>query len=198
MFCWEVRAALDRQEVGWLASGEARRLQAHIEACATCRATRDRRLDLTALVRDAGRLEDPVAPAGFEAAVMRAARARGKAARPAPQSLPAAWPSPLRIAAASLVVAAALALALLNGPAAGRPSAPSLVSGARPAPAIGAGDDALAASLADDVDDQIAPPREIPFTVREDLVGYRQGRIPMTTYVLEPPPTEAVVVRASL
>jgi len=196
MFCWEVRAALDRQEVGWLASGEARRLQAHIETCAACRATRDHRLDLTALVRDAGRLEPPVVPAGFEAAVMRAARAASR--RPAPQRLPAAWPSPLRVAAASLVVAAALALALLHGPAAVPPVSPSLVSGARPAGASEPGDDALAASLADDVDDQIAPPREIPFTVREDLVGYRRGRIPATTYVLEPPPTEAVVVRASL
>jgi len=41
-------------------------------------------------------------------------------------------------------------------------------------------------------------PEEIPFTVDEDLVGTRRGRIPATTYVLEPAPEERPVMRASL
>jgi anti-sigma factor RsiW len=197
MFCWEARAALDRQEVGWLAGAEARRLQAHIEACAGCRTEHDRRGRLASLVSDAGRVESPVAPQGFEAAVMRAARARA-AERPRGRKVHAAWLAPLPVAAAASVVVAGLLLALLRGPAAERPLVQLRPGEAQTSGPVETGDDSLAASLADDVDDQIAPPREIPFTVREDLVGDRRGRIPMTTYVLEPPPVEGAVVRASL
>jgi hypothetical protein len=49
------------------------------------------------------------------------------------------------------------------------------------------------------LDDRLAAPDDIPFVVLEDLVGERRGRIPETTYVMEPPPARpAAVVRASL
>jgi hypothetical protein len=191
MFCWEARASLDRQEAGWLAAGEARRLQAHLTGCAACSGERRRRDELVALVREAGRAGPSMAPQGFEASVLRAVRARSASAPATPR--PAFRLSPFPVAAAAAVVLAALALSLLGGPAPGRPER------ALPAVASADTDDLLSgASLADDVDDRIVPPREIPFTIREDLVGTRRGRIPMTTYVMEPPPADAVVVRASL
>jgi hypothetical protein len=80
-----------------------------------------------------------------------------------------------------VVVAAATTLALLGG-----------------APPRDAGP-AVTAEFQEDLNDGVAPPAEIPFTIREDLVGEHRGTIPLTTYVLEPAPAdEAPVVRASL
>jgi hypothetical protein len=193
MFCWEARASLDRQEAGWLAAGEARRLQAHLTICAVCSADRRRREDLVALVRESGRAVALAAPDGFEASVLRAARARAAASAPvaAPRALP--WLAPFPVAAAAAVVMAALMLSVLRAPA------PENRQASPPALASTDADDMMSAlSPIDDGDDRIAPPREIPFTIRQDLVGTRRGRIPSTTYVLEPPPAETMVVRASL
>lgn len=199
MFCWEARAALDRQEAGWLAAGEARRLLSHLAGCAACSGERRRREDLVSLLRETGRIEPLTAPAGFEAAVLRAARARGRAQeRPIPRSLRRLAPFP--VAAAAAVVMTALMLSVLRGPVP-RPdpatSNPAVAQDLSAEASVGE-DFVSSSSLLDDGDDRIAPPREIPFTIREDLVGSRRGRIPMTTYVLEPPPAQAAVVRASL
>jgi hypothetical protein len=177
MFCWEARQAMDRGDAGWIVSGERRRLHEHFGRCAACREERARRDRLTGLVREAGRVASPAAPDGFEMAVLRAARARA-AARPAPAA--GAWLRPLPAAAALLVVVAATTLALVGG-------APR-----------GAGT-AVTAEFQEDLNDGIAPPAQIPFTIQEDLVGEHRGTIPLTTYVLEPAPAErAPVMRASL
>ncbi|MGH9867748.1 MAG: hypothetical protein ACREAA_06240 [Candidatus Polarisedimenticolia bacterium] len=186
MFCWEARAALDRTEAGWVAGSELRRLQAHLDRCPDCHENRSRRERLTTLVRDAGRIEPPLVPDGFEMTVLRAARARRRELAPSSPAMPRL--APLPAAAALVVVLASAVLAMLGG-------APS---GAGPQQAsLGASPSEMDDSF--ELDDRLAAPAEIPFVVRQDLVGDRRGRIPMTSYVMEPPPAQpATIMRASL
>jgi hypothetical protein len=67
-----------------------------------------------------------------------------------------------------------------------------LFSGGLPAGGIVSGPPAAASetTAANDLNDRIVAPQEVPFVVHEDLVGARRGRIPLTTYVLEPAPDE--------
>jgi hypothetical protein len=126
----------------------------------------------------------------FETQLMREiqTRARGASARPRPVVTFAPWPGlgPASLAAALLVMAVCGVLAVLVG--------------GQPVPRGGpAGVAAVTESRnTDEYEDAVTSPREIPFTVETDLVGARRGTIPLTTYVLEPPPEQSTVVRASL
>lgn len=60
-----------------------------------------------------------------------------------------------------------------------------------------AGSSTTTLTAGDEYQDSLRPPREVPFSVEEDLVGRRRGTIPLTTYVLEPAPKDAPVVLAS-
>jgi len=186
MFCWEARAAMDRTEAGWIAGNEIRRLQSHLERCPACQGDRSRRERLSSLVREAGKHETPLVPDGFEMAVLRAARARRRELSPSRPALARLAPLPA-LSALALVLATA-ALALLGGAPSKEASAPAFMAASQ-----------LEATDVFDRDDRLASPAEIPFVVREDLVGDRRGHIPVTTYVIEPPPAlPAAVVRASL
>lgn len=129
-----------------------------------------------------------VDPDQFDERVMREIRAR----RSAPSRQPLLFPQPdalrplaLAAAVALMVVAGALSLML------GVPSSPS--------PAVPATQASFQTDdAADPLEDAVSLPREVPFMVEGDLVGARRGTIPLTTYVLEPPPEQAAVVRASL
>ncbi len=187
MFCWQARRRLaDLIEHG-ASPGDA--VARHIARCAACRADRDAMASIADLVR----LASPAIPEGgpgdeeFVHRVSILARRRAAEARPAIRTRPSLIPA----AAAISILLLATVLAFFYG---GRPdpaTGPTLASGL-PAP------DRSDATRPDfESVDMLRPPREIHFSVRQDLVGVRTGRIPMTTYVLEPPPRESAVVRAS-
>ncbi|HKY32771.1 MAG TPA: hypothetical protein VJV23_09565 [Candidatus Polarisedimenticolia bacterium] len=190
MFCWQARRRLGAMEKGAEVSPGAD-LRRHLQRCQACRVESAALAAAVRLLEEAASAADQTLRLDeFEDRVLRAARARagGEASRPAGGwRLPAWGPVPL---------AAALGLAMLA----------STVMLSRFVPAARPADPAPAAAASLEVEgidlaDRLAPPREIPFTLHEDLIGDRHGRIPVTTYVLEPPPAEEQedrVVRASL
>ncbi len=125
-------------------------------------------------------------------------------------------PAPLQAAAAAAIMVLAGVIAVMYGGLAPfRDASPSMAARESEPAAWDyerdyeldhemAGDlDRLAAYDADAMEadrrdlDVLMPEREVPFSLRQDLVGVRSGRIPATTYVLEPAPDESAVMRAS-
>ncbi len=184
MHCFNARRHFADSIEGVLAADTGRRLRDHLASCARCASEHEALAAIALAVGDAGRAIQTPAPGDFETRLFAAIRTRSQA--PAARwALPAALP----LAVSVLIMIAAAVLSLTgSGPARSVPlPAPGLTAGALPPDA--AGDDAV---------DRLAPPEEIPFTLDEDLVGTRRGRIPATTYVLEPAPEERAVLRASL
>jgi len=141
------------------------------------------------MVAEAARIPGPVLrpseSEAFEASVLRAARSSDDRKRLEPRS---GWLGTASIAAAaSLMLVVAMAALLMGAP--GAPGAASIAA---------AGVAGGSSGPAPVEEDPLVGPREVPFTYVEDLVGARRGRIPLTTYVLEPAPDEKPVVRASL
>jgi len=187
VFCWNARRQFADSIDARLGALAGRRLEAHLAACVRCSGEYDALTAVAQAVGDAARPDAIRPPADFEARLFAAIRSRHPAPAPA-FALPATFPLAASIV---LMVAAALIAALAVGPGDSALLSPPAVSsppvsGLRAEP----GDDPSA--------DRLAPPEEIPFTLHEDLVGTRRGRIPSTTYVLEPAPEERPVMRASL
>lgn len=193
MFCWQVRWHMSDLIEGDLSGAPAPRLRSHLEGCESCRVQLGEMERVASLVKECG--SDPLSPGsireaavGFEDRVLRELRARSLGAHRAqadPRFLMA--PVPLGIAIVSLAVVLVLGL-YFGGLVATDGFGPKLVA---------SGPDTEtrtpAASAAFDEAD-------IPFLVRQDLVGPRRGRIPTVTYVLEPAPEEPdeeAVLRAS-
>jgi hypothetical protein len=158
----------------------------------------------------------------FEQRVLATLRARRAAPQPAVDRLAPfrapAWPAlpifrrpaPLQaVAAAAIMLFAGVVAVLYGGFTATREPAPTTAALSRDTVAWDDEstdpwsqtraardlDDAMSLDL--DQLDVLLPAREVPFTLRQDLVGIRSGRIPATTYVLEPAPDESAVMRAS-
>ena len=193
MFCWQVR----RRYADLMESGHDPSLsgaRAHVDACQDCRDELQALSGVAEIVGAEARawpgttpLTDPVA---FERAVFSRARAtqrdgsQGPASRIEP-SIPRWRGLVPTIASAAAIMTLAVATSLFVGTPAPEGILPTHV-------AVEDWPDQEQAS------DLLAPPREIPFMIREDLVGARTGTIPATTYVLEPAPVENAVMRASL
>lgn len=194
MFCWQVR----RRFADMMEAGDDPRLtgaQAHVDACQDCRHELQALSGVAEIVGAEARawpgstpLTDPVA---FEHAVFSRARATQRDGAQGPALLSRIEPPIPRwrglvptIASAAAIMALAVAASLFVG------TSPEGIL-----PTHVALEDWPEQEQASD---QLAPPREIPFTIREDLVGARTGTIPATTYVLEPAPVEKAVMRASL
>jgi hypothetical protein len=196
MFCWQARrwiARLAGAPVASSGSPDRKVLEDHIASCARCRARSDRLGRLSFLMaQSAPRLH--LDGKLFEDRLMREIRTRAAHSRLRPAGRPdpvvsfTPWPGlrPAALVVAVSLMAASGALALLLG---GQPM---------PREAIPTDSVAQTATQMESGDDLVAAPREIPFTVEMDLVGERRGTIPLTTYVLEPAPRPAAVMRASL
>jgi len=190
-------------------------VEAHLRVCGACAAEAAAMTRIAAEVAAAGAVApgSAVTGSGFEQRVLAAARARrasGAADDTVPRFRPPARanryalrrPTPLQAAAALAIMVLAGVLAVFYGgfdpesPAVARHETGTwdedlLESDGR----LSAYDDA--AGFAGDDRDRLVPVREVPFSLRQDLVGVRSGRIPATTYVLEPAPDDSAVMRAS-
>jgi len=203
MYCWQAR----QQFADWIDQGaappRARRVGAHLASCASCRLEVERLSDVARLVGESAwprRADAPEAesrgiwaPAELERRLLREIRARAASARPQPRprllfTAPAA-------AAVLLMLGASAAAHYLSGSSSLSVSRPDSATVSNPTDLRLASD--ARRPPQDDLRDDLAV-REVPFTVQEDLVGARRGRIPLTTYVLEPAPEPARVLRASL
>ena len=204
--------------------GSRARIESHLRQCPSCAAERDAMSGIAATVAAAAAVAPGLAVTGpgFEQRVLASLRAGrkagavvdGSALRVRGSAWPVLrWPAPLSAAAAVAIMLLAGVLAALYG---GFATSPSIDT----PPAIAANDtgvwddELLDMARADDgaatralyndavgLDmrdlDMVMPAREVPFSVRQDLIGVRSGRIPATTYVLEPAPDESAVMRAS-
>ena len=165
-----------------------RALARHLAACAACRAEQETLGQLVTLLAEAApliRLDGGQFADRLMATI--GARRRASAEEPSRGPDPFAW-SGFRPASAlpalCLMLAAGVMALYLSGQAIPG-SATRLAATASPVTQV------------DDYHDSLKPPREVPFSVEEDLVGTRRGTIPLTTYVLEPAPKEAPIVLAS-
>lgn len=193
MRCWGARGVLADLIEGSPSGARSRRAKQHVDSCPACRAMHDDLLRMSILAREAGQdlTSGAMVAAGFEERLMREIRSRSDGG-----SLRAAAPllrKPLPLGAAIILMSASVLLALyFSGYVATDGFTPRLVAG-------GAGElvssETADAGVRGDLDTLM--PREVPFTLRQDLVGSRRGRIPLTSYVLEPAPEESAVVRAS-
>lgn len=194
MFCWQVRRRMSDIIEGDPGT-PGPRLGRHLESCERCRTRLEEFRSVASLVKECG--EDPFAPVslaeaadGFEDRVVRRLRARSIEAARAQASSPLLMaPVPLGMAIVSLAVVLLLAL-YFGGLITTNDFGPTLVADADESatpPAVATGPESV-------------EPNDIPFLVRQDLVGPRRGRIPTVTYVLEPAPEdpdEEAVLRAS-
>ena len=194
MFCWQARTGFADLIAGTPADppAELRTLEQHLQGCASCRAEVDSLRRVSLLVAETAISGAPAHPDTDEFAnrILREGRARAASiqSRPIPNAM-FHMRRPLPLAAALCLMVAAVTLTHFTGGVALEGRVPAAVAAAS-APIINDGNDAI--------EDGVVPPREIPFVVREDLVGARRGSIPLTTYVLEPAPVEKPVMRASL
>lgn len=162
-----------------------RALVRHLASCPGCRSEQERLGHLLTLLASAA---PPLQLGGdqFSVRLMATIQARQKAERLSPE--PFAWtgfrPAAVLPALCLMLVAGFMAL-YLSGQA---------IPGTRTQLATSS---VTQVTYVDDYQDSLKLPREIPFSVEEDLVGTRRGTIPLTTYVLEPAPTEAPIVLAS-
>jgi len=212
MFCFVARRRFADDIEGTLRGRRRDDLARHLDSCASCRRERASHARIAQMLGDesragAGMGSNPRLAIGFEDRLMREIRSRaGGADRAAPHerhrlhwTSGALSPTPMA-AALTMMAAAGLAALYLGGYVATEGFTPRLVQSA-PAGATPtlvddqAGGGAVAVSRAGQDDELIS--REVPFSIRQDLLGQRRGRIPLTTYVLEPAPDESAVVRAS-
>lgn len=162
-----------------------RALGSHLATCPGCRSEQVRLGRLLTLLADAtpsSRLEGDQ----FMDRLMATIQTRQKAERLSPE--PHAWTGfrPAAVfPALCLMLAAGVTALYLSGQVIPGPTTRLAASSVT--------------SVTDvyDSQDSLKPPREIPFSVEEDLVGTRRGTIPLTTYVLEPAPKDAPIVLAS-
>jgi len=210
MSCRQVRKNLVDLVDGVLAADGRDRMEEHLRACVPCAAERDATSRVASMLAAAGAVASgpAVTGPGFEQRVLASVRARGNAPAPADGILvrfPQRWqlpvirrPAPLQAAAAAaIMVLAGVVAVLYGGFTASRDAGPAIASYA-PDREAGSWDDADVDAAYEMSDlDLVMPAREVPFSLRQDLVGVRSGRIPATTYVLEPAPDESAVMRAS-
>ena len=205
MFCWQARRGFVEKLEG-ITGGAGSPLERHLSGCAGCCAELEGLRQLRTILSESARssaiftgatiVTNATDATPFEERVLRlarsrAARSQGDAAHGAydgRRSWLVSLPGPLAAlpvaAAFSLMVGAVLLSHFLGGG----------VPAGSPTPAAAAATSQTAA--ANDLDDRIVAPQEVPFVVQEDLVGARRGRIPLTTYVLEPAPDEQTADRA--
>ena len=192
MFCWQVRRALADQ-THLRRTDSVRR---HLESCPSCRTESEEQARIAGLVAESGRLpasfESRSAAVPFEQRVMAGLRERleGLSAPPVRDPLgvtearvPVHWAA----AAALMILVTVMVIFLGDQGSSGSLSTagtPGIVADSR-------------FTDNDHLTDTVMPPPEIPFALRQDLVGVRTGRMPVTTYVLEPAPEEGSVMRAS-
>ena len=223
MFCFVARRQFADDIEGTLRGRRRDDLARHLGACAACSSRRASQARIAQILRDESGVGPPLGHGvdlrsdpnvghgaslsagaaarlaiGFEDRLMREIRSRRAGAdggtRPVMQprldwTRETLSPTPLA-AALTIMVAAGLAGLYLGGYVATKGFTPRLVSSASDR----AGNE-VAVSRTGQADDLIS--REVPFTIRQDLLGQRRGRIPLTTYVLEPAPHESTVVQAS-
>ena len=182
-----------------LSPARQQRLAHHLSSCDGCRAEQERVGSLLTLLASAAPSFAPQ-PDQFTDKLMAAIQERKRGVAHAPSSgTPrpiAAWPvvepfawagfRPAAVLPALCLMLAAGVMALYLSGQTGAGLTPRLVASA-----------AGSSGSADDYQDSLKPPREVSFSVEEDLVGMRRGTIPLTTYVLEPAPKDAPVVLAS-
>ncbi len=214
MFCFVARRRFADDLEGTLRGRRREDLARHLGSCASCRGERASQARIAQILGDESRAgagvgSNPRLAIGFEERLMREIRSRAAGAdRPSVEGRQGrqAWtrealsPTPLA-AALTIMAAAGLAALYLGGYVATEGFTPRIVSSA-PAGAPWAdgsdaepGGDRLALSRTGQGDE--LTPREVPFRIRQDLLGQRRGKIPLTTYVLEPAPDESTVVQVS-
>lgn len=185
MFCRTARRRIPDAIEGTLAPGRRLALEHHLASCAACASIRNDAVTVSSLLADlpAEALPESVRRSSFEETVVRRARIAGEASDPIIAWRPSFHAFPITAAAVLLLLAGVLAMSL-SGMSGSRPDTETRAANADPVPEDHPYVDRIA-------------PREIPFTFEADLVGIRRGRIPATTYVLEPAPEQDTVVRAS-
>ena len=172
----------------YLAAGDdpgAGALARHLASCPGCRSERDRLRELLTMLSVAApplRVDETQ----FTDRLMSTIRARERAAVPQPASFGWALLRPITVLPAlCLMLAAGFTALYLSGDVSPVPSERMAANAS------------LQDAPVDEYQDTLRPPREIPFTVDQDLVGTRRGSIPLTTYVLEPAPREEPIRLAS-
>lgn len=193
MRCWTARRRLADLLEGTLAESARASLDLHLAACADCRGERVRQEGVVHLLREAARSERPAVDAGaLERRVMASVRTERPSQRHATGLEAFLRPAPLAAALVVMVVGGLTGLYLSGGGAGPGAGAAGIATG----PSEDAWD-RPADRPADPVETDVTALDEVVFRVRQDLVGHRRGRIPLTAYVLEPAPDEPAVVRAS-
>jgi hypothetical protein len=198
MFCFAARRRFADDIEGTLRGRRLEDLARHLGSCASCRDERASQARIAQILGDESRAgtgvsSNPRLAIGFEDRLMHEIRSRAAGDDRSSAEGQQVWsrealsPTPLA-AALTIMAAAGLAALYLGGHIATKGFTPMLVSSA---PA----GDRVAVSRTGQGDE--LTPREIPFRIRQDLLGQRHGRIPLTTYVLEPAPDESSVVQAS-
>ena len=195
----EIALSSARPAGAGLSTARQQALAHHLSSCAGCRAEQERVERLLTLLASAAPSFAPPSDQ-FTDRLMAAIEQRKRSAARAPSTgsprpvavwpvvEPFAWTGfrPAAVLPALCLMLAAGVMALyLSGQAS---------IGLTPRLAVST---AGSVGSADDYQDSLKPPREVSFSVEEDLVGMRRGTIPLTTYVLEPAPKDAPVVLAS-
>lgn len=214
--CRQVKRNLVDYIDGGLSRETRAQIEAHLRLCVPCAEERDAMSGIASIIAAAGAVAPgpAVTGLGFEQRVMASLRDRQS---DAPGSLvsfrPPVWPgfpvfrrpAPLQAAAAAVIMVLAGVIAVLYGGfTASRDVSQAPVISRNDA---GLWDDVTRNAGFDGYDtdnalsngdlDMLVPVREVPFSLRQDLVGVRSGMIPATTYVLEPAPDDSAVMRAS-
>lgn len=208
--CRQVKKSLVDFVDGGLSRENRDQIEAHLRLCVPCAEEREAMSGIASIIAAAGSVAPGTAVTGpaFEHRVLASLRDRQSGA-PAQGSLvsfrPPVWPgfpvfrrpAPLQAAAAAVIMVLAGVVAVLYGGF-------SALRDATQPPMISRSDTGLWDDETRNADfagyedlDMLVPAREVPFSLRQDLVGVRSGMIPATTYVLEPAPDESAVMRAS-
>jgi len=202
MRCMMARRSLAAGEdrlSGPRATARQRRLARHLVSCERCRSEQARLDRLRGLLVEAApsvRMDADLFASRLMTAIQE--RRKGPAAAPAVPGRrivpsPPAWESPAWAGFRPLAFVPALCLMLAAGLVSfyltGQPIPEETNQMAAAVPTLSAN--------VGEYQDALKPPREVPFSVEQDLVGRRRGTIPLTTYVLEPAPKDAPIVLAS-
>ncbi len=195
MRCWRVRWSMSDLIEDTLSEPMLRQVRKHLDSCVRCREQIDSLTSVASLVKDSGQnfarpIEDPDGPSAFEDRLMRAIWSRALKVPVRDRNPLQNLRRPVPLGAAVIVLAAILLLGFyFGGMVVTDGFAPRLTVTDRQDPTSKPPE--LTAGL------EVTDPPEVPFLLRQDLVGTRRGRIPLTTYVLEPAPEDDAVLRAS-